>query len=105
MTLKVDNLSPPVVQRIERGLAEPEIGVRFLAGGLSKKMNEKLNLSAPVSKLKGVGPRYLSYLEKLGILTIKDLLWYFPFRYEDFSKIKKIEELTENETVSILATH
>ncbi|HOK17371.1 MAG TPA: ATP-dependent DNA helicase RecG [Candidatus Paceibacterota bacterium] len=61
-------------------------------------------LSDRVSKLKGVGPRYLKYLEKLNINTIKDLLWYFPFRYEDFSQIKKIDELKEGETVTIYGT-
>ncbi|MGB9726649.1 MAG: ATP-dependent DNA helicase RecG [Minisyncoccia bacterium] len=67
-------------------------------------MRDKLLLVDPVSKIKGVGPRYLSYLDKLGIKTIKDLLWYFPFRYEDFSKIKKIEELEAGETASIIGT-
>jgi len=62
------------------------------------------NLNDSVSKLRGVGPRYLKYLEKLGIKTIKDLLWYFPFRYEDYSKIKKIIELVPNETASIIGT-
>lgn len=56
----------------------------------------------PVSKIRGIGPRYLKYLEKLEIKTIKDLLWYFPFRYEDFSKIKKINEVVLNEKTSII---
>ncbi len=63
-----------------------------------------LELSNSVSELNGIGPRYLKYLEKLGIKTIKDLLWYFPFRYEDFSKIKKINELTPEEKCSIIGT-
>ncbi|MDD5760503.1 MAG: DEAD/DEAH box helicase, partial [Candidatus Pacebacteria bacterium] len=58
-------------------------------------------LTDPVSKLRGVGPRNLKYLEKLGIKTIKDLLWYFPFRYEDLSKIKTINELEPGEKASI----
>jgi len=59
-------------------------------------------LSDSVSKLRGIGPRYLKYLEKLGIKTIKDLLWYFPFRYEDFSQVKKINELQPEEIASII---
>jgi len=60
-------------------------------------------LSDPVSIVKGIGPRYLKYLNKLGVFTIKDLLWYFPFRYEDFSQIKKINELIPGEKVSLVA--
>ena len=63
-----------------------------------------LQLTDPVSKVRGVGPRYLKYLNKLGIKTIKDLLWHFPFRYEDFSQIKKIKDLKPNETCSLVAT-
>ena len=63
-----------------------------------------LQLTDPVSKVRGVGPRYLEYLHKMGIDTVKDLLWHFPFRYEDFSQIKKINELQPNETCTIVAT-
>lgn len=64
----------------------------------------ELQLSDPVFKVRGVGPRYLKYLNKLGIKTIKDLLWHFPFRYEDFSQIKKIKELQPDETCSLIVT-
>ena len=63
-----------------------------------------LQLSDPVEKIRGVGPRYLKYLHKLGITTVKDLLWHFPFRYEDFSRIKKIKDLQPGETASIIGT-
>ncbi len=61
-----------------------------------------IKLSNSVSEIRGIGPRYLKYLEKLEIKTIKDLLWYFPFRYEDFSKIKKINEIKPEEKCSII---
>ncbi|MDD3491632.1 MAG: ATP-dependent DNA helicase RecG [Candidatus Pacebacteria bacterium] len=64
-------------------------------------MNSVIKFSDSVSKIRGIGPRYLKYLEKLGIKTIKDLLWYFPFRYEDFAKIKKINELEPDIKTSI----
>ena len=41
--------------------------------------------------LKGVGPQRAELLAKRGIHTLKDLLGYLPFRYEDrihFSQIK-----------------
>lgn len=45
--------------------------------------------------------RFSQKLERLDIKTIKDLLWHFPNRYEDFSNIKNIEDLKENEQATI----
>jgi len=52
-------------------------------------------LSTPIDFLKGVGPARADMLKKeLQIFTYRDLLYYFPFRYVDKSKIFKISELT-----------
>lgn len=44
--------------------------------------------------MKGVGPRRARLLERLGIKTLQDLLFYFPWRYEDRKNLKKIHDLT-----------
>lgn len=51
------------------------------------------SLNTPVSALPLVGPRYEERLEKLGITTIKGLLYHFPFRYQDTRDIATIEDL------------
>ncbi len=43
--------------------------------------------------IKGVGPDRLKLLKRLGIFTVKDVLRYFPMRYEDRSNIKPISQL------------
>ncbi|MEK6733380.1 MAG: ATP-dependent DNA helicase RecG [Candidatus Omnitrophota bacterium] len=43
--------------------------------------------------VKGVGPSRLNILNRLGIETIQDLLYCFPRRHEDRSRIKKVEEI------------
>ncbi len=43
-------------------------------------------------------------LEKLGLKTIRDLLYYFPVRYTDISEIRYINSLSSGETVTILGT-
>ncbi len=43
--------------------------------------------------VKGVGPRRLELLHKLGIHTIGDLLYHFPRGYEDRTQIKRIGDL------------
>jgi ATP-dependent DNA helicase RecG len=40
-------------------------------------------------------------LEKLKIKNLKDLFYYFPSRYEDFSKICEISKVKEGETVTV----
>jgi len=52
-------------------------------------------LSNPIDFLKGVGPSRANLLKReLNIFTYKDLLYYFPFRYIDKSKIYKISNLS-----------
>lgn len=58
-------------------------------------------LSDSVSKVPLVGPAYARRLEKLGIKTVKDLLYHVPSRYEDYSIISKISDLQEGETVTV----
>ena len=41
---------------------------------------------APVRYLKGVGPKTAQRFEKLGILTLADLLCHYPRRYVDFTQ-------------------
>ncbi|MFH1030854.1 MAG: ATP-dependent DNA helicase RecG, partial [bacterium] len=50
-------------------------------------------LSTPVKDLSKIGQATASRLKKLGIETVEDLIFYFPFRYDDFSEVLKIGEL------------
>ena len=60
-----------------------------------------LNISARF--IKGVGPSKLSILNRLGVETVKDLLYCFPRRYEDRSRIKKIGEIRPGNLETIKA--
>ncbi len=52
-----------------------------------------------VQYLKGVGPKRVEKLNKLGIFTIDDLLEYYPRKYEDRRKTRKISDVTDGEKV------
>ena len=54
-----------------------------------------MNLSTPIEEIPRVGPIYQKRLKKLGIKTIRDLLFHFPHRYEDFSDIIPISQVRE----------
>jgi ATP-dependent DNA helicase RecG len=60
-----------------------------------------MQLSTPIEKLTGVGPIFLKKLHKIGIKTIRDLLYYFPHRYEDFSNLVSIKDAKPGENVCI----
>ncbi len=63
-----------------------------------------VELHTPLSRIDGIQTRFLPKLKKLGIETVRDLLWHFPVRYEDFSHVFTIEELNPGEEVTITAT-
>ncbi len=56
------------------------------------ELHTTLTPDTPVRYLKGVGPKTAERFEKLGILTLSDLLCHYPRRYLDFSKPCSIAE-------------
>ena len=66
--------------------------------------NENMDLNSKVSVLTGVGPVFVKLLAKLDIYTVRDLLYHFPFRYDDYSNVKKINDLVVGEVVTFCGT-
>lgn len=58
---------------------------------------------APLSTLKGVGPRLSEKLTRLGLHTIEDLLYFLPHRYEDRRQPLKISRLRPAQTAFFTA--
>ncbi len=69
----------------------------------SKSKNGRTtSLDQPVSKVKSVGGVIAGHLKKLGIETVGDLLSHFPHRYLDLSRMRKIGELKNGESATII---
>src|SRR5215470_11411233 len=62
-----------------------------------------LELSTPVQYMKGIGPRLAEVLKAKGIVTVADLLFYLPFRYEDRLNPRGIAELRAGEMATVIA--
>jgi len=60
-----------------------------------------LTLDTKIKEIKKVGPTYLKRLHQLKIKNIRDLLFHFPHRYDDFSQIVSISQLTEGRKATI----
>ena len=61
--------------------------------------NERGSMS-DVSKVKGIGPKSLMLLNKIGIYTIDDLVTHYPFRYDILTR-SDLKNVTEEEKVVI----
>lgn len=61
-----------------------------------------LGLDASVTKISGIGTFNAQKFAKLGVHTIRDLLYYFPSRYDDYSALKTINQLYYGEQVTIV---
>lgn len=60
-------------------------------------------LDLPVTAVKGISTALASKFGKMGVKTIRDLLYFFPHRHLDYSRLKTIAQLTEGEEQTIIA--
>lgn len=55
----------------------------------------------PIESVKGIGPQRAKLFLRLGIKTIKDVLYYLPSRYEDRSGLTKISEIRPGDSGTV----
>ena len=60
-----------------------------------------LGPDSKIIELNRVGRSLSGKLKKLGIETVKDLIFYYPFRYDDFSRVASINQLQVGLTATI----
>ena len=63
-----------------------------------------LSVDDPVSRLTGVNAKTAERLERLDVTTVRDLLYLFPRRHEDFSSIVSISNVAPGEECTVVAT-
>ncbi len=61
-------------------------------------------LQKPVQFIRGVGPQRAELLDKLGLHTVVDVLFFFPRDYENFQQLQTIDELGEGLPASVVGT-
>jgi ATP-dependent DNA helicase RecG len=59
--------------------------------------------AADLRYLKGVGPKRALIFEKIGVRSVRDLLFFFPRRYEDRSRFSRVADLQIGEMLSFRA--
>ena len=58
-------------------------------------------LSTAVQFLRGVGPQKAKLLEKLGLHTVRDILFRFPRGYQDHTDLREVHQLEENKLQTV----
>lgn len=61
--------------------------------------------AAPVTELRGVGPKTAASLKEMGIETLADLLRHYPLRFVNYPEITEIAALTDEEVGNPIAIH
>jgi ATP-dependent DNA helicase RecG len=60
-----------------------------------------MNLATSIENIAGIGPVFKKKLKRLGIKTVRDLIFHFPRRYEDFSNLSPISKVKINEVCTV----
>ena len=60
-----------------------------------------ISIQTPIDRVPKIHKRIIPALRRLGIKTVRDLLFHFPARYDDFSNCKKISDVALGETATI----
>jgi ATP-dependent DNA helicase RecG len=68
------------------------------------KESQSQTLDLPLSKCEEVGIRPSGYLARLGVYTVRDLLYYYPRDHVDYARQVNISNLEAGETVTVVGT-
>lgn len=63
-----------------------------------------MKLTESIRYLKGIGEKRAELFQKLGVFTIRDLLYHLPRGYEDRTDIRSVSQLQEGESVCVRVT-
>ena len=68
-----------------------------------KQIATNHSLNSPITVIKGVNQNVAAKFGKLGVSTVRDLLYFFPNRHLDYSQRKLTSELVEGKEETIIA--
>lgn len=80
-------------QRRRRGERNPQREAEFFR-----------ELERPVTDMEGVGPKIGEKLAALGLHTVRDWLYFFPRRYDDYSRMLPLNRLQPGLVVTVIGT-
>ena len=97
-----DNIATPPPNRIAPSAAKKKASVKVKKNS-PPAAEGQASLDVPITVIKGISTALSARFDKLGVKTVRDLLYYFPHRHLDYSKLKLISQLAEGEEQTIIA--
>jgi len=82
--------------------SESGLRPRVTAVTKPRRQQKSEGLDSTITTIKGITPSIAKRFAKLNVRTVRDLLYFFPRRYVDYSQRKFIAELKEDEEQTIL---
>jgi len=67
------------------------------------KISSDQSLDTSITTIKGISAGFAAKFGKLGVTTIRDLLYFFPGRHVDYSQMKTVSQLREGQEETIVA--
>lgn len=84
--------APKVIHRRRRRAISPDEAAERFA-----------ELQAPITTLHKVGEKMAEKMARLGIVSLEDMLFTFPRRYDDYTQLRTLNHLNPGETVTVIA--
>jgi ATP-dependent DNA helicase RecG len=97
-------LEAPSVEPVKPGISEPSS--EYVVKSPRKRvapLPAPLSLDSPITSIKGIAEAMAQRFSKLGVHTIRDLLYFFPNRHVDYSQLQTISQLREGNDQTIIA--
>jgi len=88
----------------KRGEAKPtQVTKRIPRAAKKPKTIPTESIDSPITVIRGISSGLATRFNKLGVSTIRDLLYFFPNRHLDYSQLKSISEISQGEEETIIA--
>lgn len=81
----------------------PSVASRVPSVARKQRTVTNQSIDVPITIIKGISLGLATKFDKLGVKTIRDLLYFFPHRHLDYSQRKSISQLAEGEEQTIMA--
>src|SRR5207244_5978165 len=73
-------------------------------GAAMKQTAAESNLATPLQFVKGVGPQRAAQLERKGLRTVEDALFFVPLRHEDRTRLTPFRSLVPGQAATCSGT-
>jgi len=94
------------LERPEKGIGEVGLPQPPTQPATKPKRQKPVSIKpidSPITVVKGISSSLATKFSKLGVSTVRDLLYFFPNRHLDYSQRKYISQLAEGEEETIIA--